>query len=1374
MNIDEGGAMDFEAIMKNDKFIKAIDEAEKRVKGFSSATVAEGGKIDDVFDITAENIKIQKDVIASLESQLKNLNAEISKLSPGKAQAELRQQAIEVSAELKAEKESLSLLEGQVKQTQTSSVSFRTELRLVRDELIAMEAAGKRNTAEYQALQARLGQMTDAMGDAQTQAKIMSDDYYRLSTAMEMIGGVTGAFTAAQGAVGLFAGENEHLQKIMLKVQSLMGITIGLQQVQKILNKDSYTQIVFVRRAKEMLAIAETKFAVALGISNVAAKALMATLTLGLSVAITAVVYLINRYISKSNEAQKATEEFNKSVVDLAGKPVATIEELSVAWSQLGDNIKAKEKFIDDNSEKFKTLGVSIKNVKEAEDLLINNKGKFIESLVLRAKAMASAELASEKYKQAIQKQLELENTPKKVTKERVSMSVNGAPVAYEQYTVDNEKYKELTEAKNKLEKEGLDLFKKSAEFSEQEKKILKDIGVSSNKITEGSITALENSISRLKDKYKDAANDKERANLLKQIRAQEKVLDKMDQSDSSKKDSFKDNLDKRKKQYQEYFKWINSNDPILQKAADTEFAGMLKQGKSFLEYLKNQRDKIMSVSDQTVVQKSQLKAINNAIAEESKKTVLQDFETALQKQMNSATSVIQMLDIIAKKRKELSSDGTDVDTGKKEILDKADKSAQEQAKKETDKIMEEYASYLTKRVELQRQYTDDMILLEKRLKEAQTSGNSEDIAKIKATISNRKSQFEKDNKFSGDEDYDAMLEKFKSFEEKRQSIIEDYAKKKQIAQAHGDTELQNKLIKEESKALLQNSFDQLKASPDYIRAFEELRNVSTQTLNSLLERFEAVKSVAANSLNPEDLREYTDTMMKIVNELNSRDPFTAIKNGYKELKVAEKELSIAQKELDQIRANGGEGSEKEKDAIEKVNKAKDNYVKKNNEVKKSEKIASDAVKDLFDNLSDVGDAIGGEAGQIVSIIGDIGSFTMGAISSFKTASEASAGAIKTLEKASIILAIISAAYQVATKITSLFGADTAEYDKAKEAYEAYLDVLDEVIAKQKELVETMTGENAINSYEYALSLIQKSTEAARELGKERLNAGASMGSSSYGVRQRKRMNESDWDAARAALGDAYSSSIRDGRMTGLFDLSAEQLEKLQREAPLFWAKLDDDAKEYLQTIIDSTDAVEEMKNTLNESITGITFDSLSDNFLDTLQSMDSSAQTFSNNFSEYMRKALIQNMFNTQFKEQLNQWYQAWSDAMKPSSEEGVKISINEQKILDDLKGSIISGAMDATKSINEQFKTDGDVNTSLTGAVKGITEETASLLGGQTNAIRINQIESISILRNQIMILDRIAANTSYNYHLAKLDEIADAIKYTQTDPLRSKGLI
>ena len=255
------------------------------------------------------------------------------------------------------------------------------------------------------------------------------------------------------------------------------------------------------------------------------------------------------------------------------------------------------------------------------------------------------------------------------------------------------------------------------------------------------------------------------------------------------------------------------------------------------------------------------------------------------------------------------------------------------------------------------------------------------------------------------------------------------------------------------------------------------------------------------------------------------------------------------------------------------------------------------------------------------------------------------------------------AAIQLATKVASLFANDNAEYDKAKESYESYIKVLGEVIAKQKELVETMAGENAVNSYKYAISLIEKSAEAARELGKQRLNAGASAGSHSYGVRQRKRMDSNDWAAAASALGGAYDSSISSGRMTGLFDLTAEQLEKLKSEAPTFWAKLDSDAQEYLQAIIDSNASLEEMKDSLNESLTGVSFDSLSDDFLETLTDMDMNAKTFASQFSEYMRKALIQNMFKSQYQSQLEKWYQMWSDAMNPDSAGGSAITAEEQR---------------------------------------------------------------------------------------------------------------
>mgnify|MGYP001782627606 FL=1 len=83
---------------------------------------------------------------------------------------------------------------------------------------------------------------------------------------------------------------------------------------------------------------------------------------------------------------------------------------------------------------------------------------------------------------------------------------------------------------------------------------------------------------------------------------------------------------------------------------------------------------------------------------------------------------------------------------------------------------------------------------------------------------------------------------------------------------------------------------------------------------------------------------------------------------------------------------------------------------------------------------------------------------------------------------------------QIAMKIFDLFGKDdtTEKYEKAKEAYESYINILDRVIEKQLELAETLTGDNANAAYDKALEMIRLQNENARVLGKQYLNSGAS------------------------------------------------------------------------------------------------------------------------------------------------------------------------------------------------------------------------------------------------------------------------------------------
>ena len=95
-----------------------------------------------------------------------------------------------------------------------------------------------------------------------------------------------------------------------------------------------------------------------------------------------------------------------------------------------------------------------------------------------------------------------------------------------------------------------------------------------------------------------------------------------------------------------------------------------------------------------------------------------------------------------------------------------------------------------------------------------------------------------------------------------------------------------------------------------------------------------------------------------------------------------------------------------------------------------------------------------------------------------------------------------------------------------------------------------------------------------------------------------------------------------------------------------------------------------------------------------------------------------------------------------------------------------------DIKKYFTGEASTPGEKD-SLSGAIKGVSEETASKLGGQINAIRMNQAEATEILRMQLMHLSVIAQNTSYNKYIK---DIKDQIARIETSggSLRSQGLM
>ena len=222
-------------------------------------------ELDRVYDANKRGI-------VELEAEYRRLAEEQRKANnrgDGKGAAALREQKAVVEQVIETRKKLLAEIEAtadqlhkeenalrssgeQAKQAGEKHVSLRQRLREIKTALVEMEAAGQRGTAQYQALQAEAARLTDAWSDASAQATILAHDQRGMQGVISGLSGLSGAATVAQGAMGLFGAENEKLQQIMLRVQSVMAITMGLQQIQQTLNKDSAFSLVTLNSLKKV------------------------------------------------------------------------------------------------------------------------------------------------------------------------------------------------------------------------------------------------------------------------------------------------------------------------------------------------------------------------------------------------------------------------------------------------------------------------------------------------------------------------------------------------------------------------------------------------------------------------------------------------------------------------------------------------------------------------------------------------------------------------------------------------------------------------------------------------------------------------------------------------------------------------------------------------------------------------------------------------------------------------------------------------------------------------------------------------------------------------------------------------------------------
>lgn len=612
------------------------------------------------------------------------------------------------------------------------------------------------------------------------------------------------------------------------------------------------------------------------------------------------------------------------------------------------------------------------------------------------------------------------------------------------------------------------------------------------------------------------------------------------------------------------------------------------------------------------------------------------------------------------------------------------------------------------------------------------------------------------------------------TYQQKRLAIMREYTLKSSKESLNGNDK--RMLARQRDEALSELDFNELKDTINWDVVFGNLDKVAKKELQKVKRQIVSFRNSPEfkKSATPEQMQVIEEAIGKIDSEVIEKGGlFGNLTESIREYSEAVDELTAAQRDYDEaVRQYGADSAEAEA-ARKKRNKAEAGERNAGNNLEASKDKAVRNITAVADAMNTLGEAdmslssFGSAVGSLVDTLSASGSKIGGIIAAILAILDQIGQ--KGLEGfvGNILESVMHAAGGLWDSIGRLFGvkglggifkgADYSGYNEMVDQYNRLNEIWDELIDKKKEYIETSYGAEAQKVGEEALALQRTAIDSYRILGKERLNSGASTGSHSIGVRQRKWMSSQDWAAAGAALGeDFYRYGIGEGRMTGLFDLSVEQLEKLKSEAPTFWAKLDDDVRNYLDKIIEGSEKLGDIQAQIKEQLTQMSFDSMRDAFYDTLLDMESGAEDFSEDFSEYLQKAILKTSLSKIYDKRLQEWYDKFANYNKEGG-----IDTGEYKDLQQEWNDIVKDALEERDSLKDIFgwTSSSSSQSGRAGTVTSMTEETAGRLEGIGNAAldRIINIDNnlTRHLEGMATSLGKIAGNSEYLRHLETINE-------------------
>ena len=546
------------------------------------------------------------------------------------------------------------------------------------------------------------------------------------------------------------------------------------------------------------------------------------------------------------------------------------------------------------------------------------------------------------------------------------------------------------------------------------------------------------------------------------------------------------------------------------------------------------------------------------------------------------------------------------------------------------------------------------------------TTEQTVQISTSYSTVKRKREQDESDVYKKQTDELNELLKQYQSYQQQRLDIERKYNKdieklQEELAKTTEESERNRleesiRVAKEKKKTELSGlDLEQFQKEIDWSSVFGNLDKLSTDALKKLRDKIKEYLSTVDDSISKEDFKTVVDAFENLDATITNREPLEELVSGYRDYRKAVEEVTKAKKEMD--KADNPEAKER---AVKNLSAA--------------EKKRAESLSKITQSVN----AIGQQGQQVISAANDlVNIFTNLGIGIPESISGALSGRGQVFDGLAEIdiskpMTVVTGAIHTLAGVTKVIGSifrlgdnGVAQYKALREQLEAINDLYKKIIDKSKEKIVFGGGFASVEAAKEANEALEKQIENYRRLAEVGGKAGSSAGAHSYAYRANERLKKS-WNDISKSIGQNISS------VQQMYELSGEQLEIIRRDFPEAWSKIPSEITENLDAIIDCNDEAKELANTLQEALTGISFDSFYNGFIDSLSDMDASFEDMCDDFEGYLRKSIIAGLIASQYKGRIENLYKSWTEAAesenKITAKEAEKLRDDYQDIIQDM----------------------------------------------------------------------------------------------------------